>query len=356
MYLAAAGRAFPENYYSQSDLLDTLRRLWVEEHFNQERLERLHRNVLVDGRYLALSVDEYEALETWGDANNAWIRVAPEVGARAITAALKDAGLEASDIDALFAVTVTGVATPSLDAKVMNRLDMRSDVKRVPIFGLGCVGGAAGIARAVDYVRAFPDQIAVLLSVELCSLTVQRGDLSVANLIATGLFGDGGAAVVVAGAESKAARRAAERGRPRALDTRATFYRDSEHIMGWDVSEKGFGIILSADVPKVAENRLRPEVDAFLADHDLTIDQIETWIAHPGGPRVLNAMEASLDLPEDALELTWKSLRHAGNLSSSSVLMVLRDTLDQRTPAAGSYGLLLALGPGFCAEQVLLQY
>ncbi|MEO1367648.1 MAG: type III polyketide synthase, partial [Acidobacteriota bacterium] len=287
MRIIGVGRAFPPHYYDQDQLLEVLRGHWMREHFNAARLERLHKNVLVGGRHLALTLEEYESLETWGQANDAWIRTALDVGADAVTDALDDAGLTARDVDALFTVTVTGVATPSLDARLMNRLDLRPDVKRTPIFGLGCVAGAAGIARAADYVRAFPEQVAVLLSVELCSLTVQKEDLSIPNLIATGLFGDGAAAVVIAGERAQAAGEAgapsATHDGPRIVDTRSAFYRDTERVMGWDISEKGFGIVLSADVPKMVGRHLRGDLDGFLADHGLTISDIGTRRCHPAG-------------------------------------------------------------------------
>jgi alkylresorcinol/alkylpyrone synthase len=277
------------------------------------------------------------------------VRVAQEVGEAAVRQALGVAGLAPADVGALFSVTVTGVATPSIDARLVNRLGLRPDVKRVPIFGLGCVAGAAGIARAADYLRAFPDQAAVLLSVELCSLTLQRDDLSVPNLIASGLFGDGAAAVVLGG------RRRGLPG-PRVLATRSVFYPDTERVMGWDVTDGGFRIVLSADVPEVVRGFLRRDVDAFLADHGLSRDRIATWIAHPGGPRVLLAMAEALELDEAALAATWRSLREVGNLSSTSVLLVLRDVMQGRRPPKGSYGMILALGPGFCSELVLVRW
>jgi alkylresorcinol/alkylpyrone synthase len=347
--IAAVGRALPPNYYDQSALLDGLRQRWSERLFNPARLERLHRNVLVGGRHLALPIDEYAGLTTWGKANDAWIRVAQEVGGAAVLDALARAGLAAADVDALIFVTVTGVATPSIDARLVNRLRLPARIKRMPIFGLGCVAGAAGLARAADYVRAFPDEIAVLLSVELCSLTLQPGDLSIPNLIATGLFGDGAAAVVVAGERRAAAG-------PAIVATRSVFYPDSERVMGWDISEEGFRIVLSADVPQVVRDFLRRDVDAFLADHGLTRADIASWVCHPGGPRVLEAMEEALELPAEALAVTWKSLREVGNLSSTSVLLVLADTLDSHRPAPGSWGLVLAMGPGFCSELVLLRW
>jgi len=349
MRIAAVGSALPPHYYDQDTLLEAFKRHWAERHYNLDRLEALHRNVLVGGRHLALPIEEYERLERWGQANDAWISVAQEVGERAIRDALQKAKLDTDDVDTLITVTVTGVATPSLDARLMNRLGLPSRVKRVPIFGLGCVAGTAGIARAADYVRAFPDQVAVLLSVELCSLTLQRQDLSIPNLIASGLFGDGAAAAVVVGS-----------GRPNSgpeiLDSRSVFYPDSEGVMGWEISEEGFRIVLSADVPEVVRRHLRHDVDAFLAQHDLCRDDVSVWVSHPGGPRVLEAMQETLELPSEALESAWRSLREVGNLSSTSVLLVLQDTMEQKAPGPGAYGMMLAMGPGFCSELVLLRW
>jgi alkylresorcinol/alkylpyrone synthase len=347
--IAAVGKALPPHYYDQETLLAALRRRWSDRYFNPERLERLHQNVLVGGRHLALPIPEYDGLTTWGKANDAWIRVAQEVGGEAVLDALGRAGLSPADVDALIFVTVTGVATPSVDARLMNRLGLPPRVKRMPIFGLGCVAGAAGIARAADYVRGFPDHVAVLLSVELCSLTLQPEDLSIPNLIASGLFGDGAAAVVVTGD-----RRPADG--PEILATRSVFYPDSERVMGWDISESGFKIVLSADVPTVAREKLRPDVDAFLAEHGLTRADISSWVCHPGGPKVLEAMQESLELPPGALDVTWRSLREVGNLSSTSVLLVLAETLENHRPAPGSYGMVIAMGPGFCSELVLLRW
>lgn len=349
MKIAAVGSALPPHYYDQETLLAALRDRWSDRYFNLDRLERLHKNVLVGGRHLALPMEEYAELTTWGRANDAWIRVAQEVGEEAVRKALDKAGLSTSDVDALISVTVTGVATPSIDARLMNRLGLPPRVKRMPIFGLGCVAGAAGIARAADYVRGYPDQVAVLLSVELCSLTLQPEDLSIPNLIASGLFGDGAAAVVVTGDNRPS-------DGPRILDSRSVFYPDSERVMGWDISETGFKIVLSADVPVVARDMLRPDVDAFLAEHGLTRSDIASWVCHPGGPKVLEAMQESLELPEGALDVTWRSLREVGNLSSTSVLLVLEETLENHRPPPGSYGMLIAMGPGFCSELVLLEW
>jgi len=297
-------------------------------------------------------MEDYAKLQSFGDANDAWIRVALDVGEAAIKDALEKAGLAPADVDSLIFVSVTGIATPSIDARLINRMGLSPNIRRLPLFGLGCVAGAAGISRSFDQVRSHPKSVCVLLSVELCSLTLQRDDLSIPNLISSGLFGDGASAVVMVGEEHPLA--AASSG-PRVLDTRSVFYPDTERIMGWDISEQGFKVVLSADVPSIAKDNLPGDVDRFLADHQLKRQDIHSWICHPGGPKVLEALQSGLDLPDGALDLTWNSLNEVGNLSSSSVLMVLGDTLETEPPP-GSYGLLLAMGPGFCCELVLLQW
>jgi alkylresorcinol/alkylpyrone synthase len=228
-------------------------------------------------------------------------------------------------------------------------MNLPVNIKRVPIFGLGCVAGAAGISRAADYVLAYPKQVAAVLSVELCSLTLQQEDISIANIISSGLFGDGAAAVLVSGAERK------DDG-PEILATRSVFYPNSEHVMGWDISEKGFRIVLSREVPEVVENHLAGDVDAFLEEQGLTRSDIESWVLHTGGPRVLEATATALDLPEGALAASWDCLRRNGNLSSASVLFVLEEVMMKRRPAAGTYSILAAMGPGFCSELVLLRW
>jgi predicted naringenin-chalcone synthase len=224
--IAAVGSSLPEHYYDQEKLLAAFREQWAERYHNVDRIERLHRNVMVGGRHLALPIHEYLRIETGGQANEHWIRVAEELGAKAVLTALDCAGLGVDEVDAFYFTTVTGIATPSIDARLMNRLGLPSDVKRVPIFGLGCLAGAAGIARSADYLKGHPDEVVVLLSVELCSLTLQRSDLSVENLIGSGLFGDGAAAAVLVGEN-----RTPEG--PRVAASRSSFYPDSERVMGW---------------------------------------------------------------------------------------------------------------------------
>ncbi len=349
--IAGVGRAFPRNYYDQDTLLAALKDAWARRHFNLERLDAIHRNVLVGGRHLALPLDEYRTLTSWGAANAAWLRVAREVGEAAVRNALEAAHVALDQVDAFIFATVTGVATPSLDALLMNQLRLPSHVRRTPIFGLGCVAGAAGLARAADYLEGHPNDVVLFLSVELCSLTLQRDDLSMPNVIATGLFGDGAAAAVLVGAN----RGRATNSCPRVVATRSVFYPDSERVMGWDVADTGFRLVLSADVPKVVIEHMAHDVDSFLCERGLNRASIARWISHPGGPKVLGAMQQALGLPGEALEGSWRTLREVGNLSSTSVLLVLQDVMAQPVDT-GSYGLLIAMGPGFCSELVLLQW
>jgi len=347
--IAGVGSAFPRHYYRQEEIVAALKRHWAGKMENPQVIDRLHMRVGVDGRHLALPIDSYDDLDTWGKANNAWIEVAEELAEQSVCRALARAGMCETDLDAIFFVSVTGIASPSIDARLVNRMNLRTNIKRNPIFGLGCVAGAAGIARASDYVRAFPDQVAVLISVELCSLTWQRGDVSVPNLISSGLFGDGAAAVIISGAERAASG-------PEVIASASSFYRGTEYVMGWDISEEGFRIVLSTEVPDMVRKHLGSDVDAFLAEHGLERSDIKSWIMHTGGPKVLEATREALGLTNGALDVSWESLRRVGNLSSTSVLLVLDEFMNKKRPAPGSYSILAAMGPGFCAELVLLRW
>jgi alkylresorcinol/alkylpyrone synthase len=349
MRIASAASALPGNYYPQKILVEGFRRHWGNRLDRFAVLEHLHSSTQVDGRYLVLPMESYP-LKNWGEANNYWIKFAVELGQQAICRAMEQTEVEAKDIGAFFFVSITGISSPSVEGKLINRMGLNTRMKRIPIFGLGCVAGAAGIARAADYVKAYPKQAALLLSVELCSLTVQKDDYSVANLISTGLFGDGAAAVIVKGAECP------PDSSPEIVATCSNFYNETEHVMGWDISEKGFRIVLSRDVPQVVLENLGRDVDNFLQENGLERSDIRSWVIHTGGPKVLEATEAALGLSPDALRISWQCLRKTGNLSSASVLFVLEEVLRNNRPEPGTWGILAALGPGFCSELVLLRW
>jgi len=349
MKIAAAASAFPKNYYPQPVLLGALRQYWGGKLDDIRLLDRLHEHVGVEGRHLALPLESYLDLNTWGKANNAWIEAAQETGQQAICRALSQAGLGPKDPGALFFISITGIASPSIDARLINRMGLSPNIRRLPIFGLGCVGGAAGLARAADYVRAYPDQTAIVLAVEFCSLTLQRTDLSVANLISSGLFGDGAAAVIVSG-------RNVDLPGPEILATRSIFYPDTEQVMGWDISEEGFRVVLTREVPAMVRKHLARDVDEFLKDNGLHRRDVGSWIMHTGGPAVLQATEQVFDLQNGELGASWDCLRKTGNLSSASVLVVLEEVMSRRKPALGTFSILAAMGPGFCSELILLRW
>ncbi|MET9582776.1 type III polyketide synthase [Streptomyces sp. NPDC058232] len=343
----------PPHRYEQSGITEAFADMCLPPGADRGVLERLHRSAGVRGRHLALPLERYAALSGFGEANDAFIDVALELGEQAVRGALDRSGLDPGDIDLVISTSVTGIAAPSLEARLAGRIGLRPDVKRVPIFGLGCVAGAAGLARLHDYLEGHPGQVALLLSVELCSLTLQRADTSVPNLVAGALFGDGAAAVLAVGRDHPHRQ---ERSGPVVVATRSSLYPGTERTLGWDIGDQGFRIVLGADLPNLVRETLGDEVHSFLSDHDLKTQDVTAWICHPGGPQVLEAVRETLDLPARALELAWRSLAEVGNLSSASVLHVLRDTLALRSPPPGTPGLLLAMGPGFCTELVLLRW
>jgi alkylresorcinol/alkylpyrone synthase len=349
MQIVGAASAFPRHYYSQEMLLAALQEYWGKQIENPHVLRRLHRHVGVDGRFLSLPKEEYVKMRTWGEANQHWIRTAKELGEKAISGALADAGLKCQNLGAFFFVSVTGISSPSIDALLINQMGLCRNIRRTPVFGLGCVAGAAAISRAADYVKAYPDQVAVVLSVELCSLTLQREDVSMANLISAGLFGDGAAAVIVAGADCGLSG-------PKILATRSVFYPDTEEMMGWDVSEKGFRIVLSREIPDLVRKNLARDLDDFLAERGLRRTDIGSWVLHTGGPKILEATADALELKNGELDVSWDCLRRTGNLSSASVLVVLEEVMKNRRPEPGTLSLLAAMGPGFCSEFVLLKW
>lgn len=358
MRIASVGTAFPPFRYPQAVITEALKERMKGRPEVSAIMARLHSNCGVDFRHIMFPLDSLGSISGFGPSNDLWIKGALELGQQAVEKALDHVGLKPADISAIFFTSVTGIACPSIDARLVNLMGFPKAIKRTPIFGLGCVAGAAGIARAADYVKAFPKQYALLLSVELCSLTWQENDFSMPHLVASGLFGDGAAAAVLAGAETELAKRptSVQNPCPRIVDTRSTFYPDTEHMMGWKINQSGFNIVLSADVPELVRRELRQTVEEFLADNHMTTGQICSYIMHSGGPKVLQAMEASLNLPPNALASSYSSLRQRGNLSSASVLTVMQDFLLNKPGSPGCYSMMGAMGPAFCSELLLLQW
>ena len=371
--IVAVHSAFPAYRYPQADLTQAVASLagmdavtddgagQSDRRKQRALLERLYGNAGVDTRHTVLPLEDYGAL---GPAvNDRYIEEATALGERALRGALAESGLDAGDLDLLIVTSVTGVAVPSLDALLMPRLGLRPDVKRLPVFGLGCVAGAAGLARLHDYLLGWPGHAAALLAVELCSLSLPLSSVTTADLVASALFGDGAVALVATGRRVRAGsdrRRRAQPPRvpalPRVIATRSEVYPDSGGALGWRLGPDGFRIVLTAELAEVVARRLGESVTGFLAEHGLTIDDIGTWICHPGGPKVLDAAQRALKLPADALASSRRSLALAGNMSSASVLHILELTVADNAPAAGTFGMMIGLGPGVSAELLLLQW
>ena len=347
-HVAGTAVAFPPNRYNQEDVARELTT------FADQGFMRFARTTGVDHRSLALPLSRYPKLTGFTEANTAYIEVAVDVGERAVLSALDAAGIAPDEVDAIVLVSSTGLAVPTVDARLAPHIGLRPDVKRLPLFGLGCLAGTAGMARVHDYLRAFPGHVAVLLSVELCSLTLQRDDTSIPALIGVSLFADGAAAVVAIGADRALVGSGTHQG-PRILSSRSLLLPATADMMGWDVSSNGLSLVLSKDVPKMVDDYLGEDVNRFLAEHGLSTADISTWICHPGGPKVLDSIENAIGLPPEALANSRNSMRENGNMSSVSVLDVLRRTIAD-SPPEGAFGVMISMGPGFSFELLLLSW
>ncbi|QZN84138.1 type III polyketide synthase [Cellulomonas sp. C5510] len=348
--ILAVSPALPPHAYRQAEITAEIGGLLTRDPGRRALLDRFQGSSGVDTRHLVLPLEKYAGLSSFGEANDLFLREGAELATGAVLDALRDAGLRPSDVDHLLFTTVTGVSAPSLDALLVERLGLRPDVRRSPSFGLGCAGGAAGLALAHDRLTAHPGDVAVLLSVELCSLTFQQDDDSTANLVATGLFGDGAAAAVLVGEE-----RAAHAGRdgPRVVGSRSVLYPGTSGDLGWRVGEQGLRIVLSGGMADTVASHVAADVDALLAPLGATVADVDRWVVHPGGPRILDAVQEALRLPPQALAVSRATMARTGNLSSAAVLHVLAAT---PPPDDGGLGVVLAFGPGVGAELVALRW
>ncbi len=308
----------------------------------------------IDTRYMAAPAEWFQTVRGFKECNDLFIGTAVELGERAARACLAAAGVAPGAVDHLIFVSTTGMAAPSPDSMLINRLGMGVHTRRTPIWGLGCAGGVGGLARAYEYVRAFPGHRALLVCVELCSVTFQWQDLSKRNLIAASLFADGGAAVLVEGDDLPAAE--APAAPPVAiLGTQSTLWPDTSEIMGWDMVDSGMQVVFSPRIPAIVQSLMRDNVAAFLAGYGLSLDDIDHWVLHPGGAKVVAAYESALGIDPERLGPTREVLRRYGNMSSVTIFFVLEEFLKRQTPAPGEYGLLAVLGPGFSCELALIR-
>jgi alkylresorcinol/alkylpyrone synthase len=304
-------------------------------------------NSRIDRRYTIFPVDYLIEPRPLAQINSEYRDHAIALTGRAARQGLERSGIAAADVDMIVTVSCTGVMIPSVDAYLAPELGLRPNVRRLPITELGCAAGAAGLTRAWEYLRAYPQATVLLVAVELPSLTFQRRDLSQANLISTILFGDGAAAAVITGRPASG---------PAILDSESYLFPNSIDAMGFDLRDEGFHIVLSKEVPELIRERLGGLVDGFLARHSLSREDIKAWVLHPGGQKLLSYMQEELGLCDCQTQPSWDVLRDYGNLSSASVLFVLHEWLERGKMSPGDRGLLAAFGPGFSAEMLLLQW
>lgn len=346
--ISAVGTAVPRYCVGQEEAQKFSRTMFGDVFPDIDRLLGVFGNALIDERHFAVPPEWFETEHPFPEKNQLYIDSALEIGEAAILECLESAHLNPTDVDHLIFVSTTGIATPSIDARLINILQMRNNIKRTPVWGLGCAGGAAGLSRAYEYTRAFPRQRALVLALELCALTFQRKDVSKSNLVATSLFADGAAAVLVNGDQVRAEG-------PRILGSRSTLWYDSLDVMGWEINERGLKVMFSRDIPSIVRKCVLPNLSEFLREHDLQLADLRHIVAHPGGAKVIEAYETTLELAEGQLGHAREVLRLFGNMSSPTVLFVLKEFLRTQTIRASEYGLVTALGPGFSSEMVLIQ-
>lgn len=342
------GTALPIHAHSQSEVTEVLASQLATSDSAKAVLRRIHESTQIEQRHFVMPIIDYKNVDSFSKGNDLFAQHALALAAQATKSALSKAGLEPSQVDYLFFTTVTGLGAPAIDVMLATQLGFRSDLKRIPSFGLGCSGGAAGIARVADYLKGHPTEIALVVSVELCSLTIQWQDRSMANFVGTGIFGDGAATVVMVGEEHRLATRGIT-----VNASRSTLYPGTEQMIGWRIGTSGLSLMLEAGVPEIIEQHFAQDVDTFLSSNGLARGDIDAWIAHPGGPKILDGFTAALGLKSDALSASWEVMKRAGNMSSAAVLHVLSEMISQPKE---SKGVLFALGPGVTVEMVLLEW
>lgn len=336
--------ALPEHVLTLQQMKDALSELYGGDPRFLKRLHRIVENTGIERRHLCADPDYLKRPRPLGETSEVYLEHAVTLAERAARAALDEAGVRPRDIDLVLVTSCTGVPIPSVDADLVDLLGLRPDVVRLPITQMGCAGGAIGLARAADVLRGLGGGHALTVAVELPSLTFQRDDVSMANMVSTCIFGDGAAAAVLGTDEGPGLR----------LEAKRSFhFPNSRHLMGFELEDGGFHIVLDREVPDAIRDQFPPVLEAFLAEQGRSLEDLSFHALHPGGHKILRAIEDRLGMGEGGAEDSRAVLREVGNLSSATVLFVLRRILDRAPPAPGQRGLLAAFGPGFMAEMQL---
>lgn len=371
-FIISTSVGFPEQYYPQTVLAAALRKFFfaTELDFDLDQIDRFFSNVKIEGRYFALPIDSLLDPPKMEVTTSKGLEISLDIAETTIIKLLQKANLQPQDISLLTSVSLTP-AVPSLEARLMSRIPFSSTVKRMPINGVGCMGGAIGVSRVADYLEGHPNEAAVLFAIELSSALWQgslQADLTslirnlpenpsvysdiIMNIITAALFGDGCGAVLMVGRNHPLAKQ----GLPQIIDNRSFLIPNTVQLMGLDVVDSGFRNILRPEVSDYVKKGLHPLIHSLLAAHNLEVDNLSRWIVHPGGPKIIDTIEAEFGLDSRALQLSRNTLAEIGNISSGTVLYMLDKILSEEQTPANSYGLMVAMGPGFSQEAILLKW
>lgn len=358
-FIVSIAEAIPPHILKQDEVMSFARDLFSESFNDIERLLKAFHNGQIEKRHFVKALDWFKTDKSFKERNDAYIENAVELGVKAIENCLGvnnflSKSIPYNEIDVIFCISSSGIATPSIEARIMNKLPFSQHTKRIPIWGLGCAGGASGLSRAFEHCLAFPNAKVIVLSIELCSLTFQRNDKSKSNLIGTSLFADGVACALVTGDQVDRTVFQKLDSLPSIISTQSTTMPNSLDVMGWDVKDKGLYVVFSKDIPTIIESWLKPNVAEFLRKQNMQMEEIQHFIAHPGGKKVIDAYVKSLKIEPEMTNISIEVLKEYGNMSSATIFYVLRRFIE--IGKAGEYGLATALGPGFSSEMLLLKW
>lgn len=357
--IVSIAEARPAYILKQDEVMDFAKELFSDSFQDIERLLKAFHNGQIEKRHFVKELNWYKSEKTFEERNQAYIDGAVELGMKAIENCLTNKyflsrEVSCNEIDAIFCISSSGIATPSIEARIMNKLPFNGHTKRIPIWGLGCAGGAAGLSRAYEYCLAFPQAKVLVLAIELCSLTFQKNDRSKSNLIGTSLFADGVACALITGDQAERHSFQKLEAVPAILRTQSTLMQDSLDVMGWKIKNEGLHVVFSKDIPSIIAKWLKPVVIEFLNEAQLDLMDIRHFVAHPGGKKVIDAYIESLGFAPEMTKISLEVLKEFGNMSSSTILYVLRRFMEMGR--LGEYGLATALGPGFSSEMLLLRW
>ncbi len=338
----------PENRVDQSTAREFARRIFSSYTTEVDRLLTVFDNSQIETRYFSRPLEWFEQPHSLSEKNQAYIESSTELSFKAAQKLFEKTGIQTEGIDYIIYVNTTGLATPSIDARLINRLGLRQNIRRLPIWGLGCAGGAAGLSQAYHYLLGHPDEKVLLIACELCGLTFLHDDFSKSNLVATALFGEGASAVLLAGADAK-------QDGIEILATNSRFFPDSLDVMGWNILDSGLQVIFAKQIPDIIEKHAHSDLSSFLKEHGLELADVSRFLFHPGGAKVIEAYQKALGMSNGALSISSEILRNYGNMSSVTVLFVLEEYFEKSGINNGGYGLISALGPGFSSESLLLK-